>query len=151
MLYRTGEYDICYYNYLCAQRIGLLIDFNHFWSNASYIIFGILFISIVRRRSRKLCLPEHHKNHQQGDTESIKGGCCRCCRSSGSNSHGKVFKICFCTFSKICFRWDHGVPAHFGVFYALGVALTMEGFLSAAYHLCPNQSTFQFGKHRLIL
>ncbi|ODM96321.1 SID1 transmembrane family member 1 [Orchesella cincta] len=134
VLYRTGEYDICYYNYLCAQRLGVLIDFNHFWSNASYVIFGIFFIFIVRRRSRNLCLDELEKE----DAESRGKPSCCCC------SPGKVGQACLCTFSRICFRWDHGVPAHFGVFYALGVALTMEGFLSAAYHLCPNQSTFQF-------
>ncbi|CAL8143758.1 unnamed protein product [Orchesella dallaii] len=134
VLYRTGEYDICYYNYLCAQRLGLLIDFNHFWSNASYVIFGIFFIVIVRRRSRNLCLNEIECENV---VDRGKSTCC-CCTPS------EVGQACCCRFSKIFFRWDHGVPAHFGVFYALGVALTMEGFLSAAYHLCPNQSTFQF-------
>jgi hypothetical protein len=28
----------------------------------------------------------------------------------------------------------------------MGVALIMEGVLSAAYHVCPNHSNFQFGK-----
>nr|AUZ94236.1 sid-1 [Recilia dorsalis] len=37
-----------------------------------------------------------------------------------------------------------GLPYHFGMFYALGVALCMEGVLSACYHLCPNHSNFQF-------
>lgn len=28
----------------------------------------------------------------------------------------------------------------------MGVALIMEGLLSASYHVCPNHSNFQFGK-----
>ncbi|KAF5303797.1 hypothetical protein FQR65_LT08133 [Abscondita terminalis] len=37
-----------------------------------------------------------------------------------------------------------GIPKHYGLFYAMGVALIMEGILSASYHVCPNQSNFQF-------
>jgi hypothetical protein len=37
-----------------------------------------------------------------------------------------------------------GIPRHFGLFYAMGVALIMEGVLSACYHVCPNHSNFQF-------
>ncbi|XP_066991155.2 SID1 transmembrane family member 1 [Anabrus simplex] len=38
----------------------------------------------------------------------------------------------------------YGIPQHYGLFYALGVALMMEGILSACYHVCPNHSNFQF-------
>lgn len=41
---------------------------------------------------------------------------------------------------------DYGIPKHFGLFYAMGIALMMEGVLSACYHVCPNYSNFQFGK-----
>lgn len=37
-----------------------------------------------------------------------------------------------------------GIPQHFGLLYAMGVALISEGFLSAAYHVCPNSMNFQF-------
>ncbi|ELU16106.1 hypothetical protein CAPTEDRAFT_124794, partial [Capitella teleta] len=37
-----------------------------------------------------------------------------------------------------------GIPQHFGLFYALGIALIMEGILSACYHVCPNHSNYQF-------
>ncbi|CAB1348702.1 unnamed protein product [Coregonus sp. 'balchen'] len=33
---------------------------------------------------------------------------------------------------------------HFGLFYAMGTALMMEGLLSACYHVCPNYTNFQF-------
>ncbi|XP_038047935.1 SID1 transmembrane family member 1-like [Patiria miniata] len=44
-----------------------------------------------------------------------------------------------CEKSKTC-----GIPKHFGMFYALGIALVMEGVLSGSYHVCPNYSNFQF-------
>lgn len=41
----------------------------------------------------------------------------------------------------------YGIPQHFGLFYAMGAALIIEGILSASYHLCPNRYNFQFGMH----
>ncbi|KAL1462447.1 hypothetical protein WDU94_014281 [Cyamophila willieti] len=38
----------------------------------------------------------------------------------------------------------HGIPNHFGFYYSLGMALIMEGVLSACYHVCPSQHNFQF-------
>ncbi|EUB62431.1 SID1 transmembrane family member [Echinococcus granulosus] len=38
----------------------------------------------------------------------------------------------------------YGIPQHYGLFYAMGLALTMEGLLSACYHICPSFSNFQF-------
>ncbi|XP_064595642.1 SID1 transmembrane family member 1-like isoform X2 [Liolophura sinensis] len=38
----------------------------------------------------------------------------------------------------------YGIPQHFGLFYAMGWALCMEGLMSACYHVCPNYSNFQF-------
>ncbi|XP_017769438.1 PREDICTED: SID1 transmembrane family member 1-like [Nicrophorus vespilloides] len=37
-----------------------------------------------------------------------------------------------------------GVPKLYGMYYAMGFALICEGFLSGCYHICPNQSNFQF-------
>ncbi|KAL0809167.1 hypothetical protein ABMA28_011399 [Loxostege sticticalis] len=39
---------------------------------------------------------------------------------------------------------DMGIPQHPGLFYSMGLALAMEGVLSACYHLCPNKMNFQF-------
>ena len=41
----------------------------------------------------------------------------------------------------------YGIPQHFGLFYAMGGSLIMEGFLSACYHICPNNSNYQFGEY----
>ncbi|XP_011060637.1 PREDICTED: SID1 transmembrane family member 1-like isoform X2 [Acromyrmex echinatior] len=38
----------------------------------------------------------------------------------------------------------YGIPQHYGLFYAMGTALIMEGILSASYHVCPSHSNFQF-------
>jgi hypothetical protein len=40
----------------------------------------------------------------------------------------------------------YGIPQHYGLFYAMGAALMMEGVLSGCYHVCPNHSNFQFGE-----
>ncbi|XP_050304871.1 SID1 transmembrane family member 1-like [Anthonomus grandis grandis] len=39
---------------------------------------------------------------------------------------------------------DKGIPVHYGLFYAMGLALTIEGILSGCYHICPSQSNYQF-------
>nr|CAH7721468.1 unnamed protein product [Callosobruchus chinensis] len=44
----------------------------------------------------------------------------------------------------IQFRKDRGIPVHYGLFHAMGVALIIEGLLSACYHICPSQSNYQF-------
>ncbi|XP_050358461.1 SID1 transmembrane family member 1-like [Nymphalis io] len=41
-------------------------------------------------------------------------------------------------------RADLGIPEHRGLMYSMGLALVMEGLLSACYHLCPNKMNFQF-------
>ena len=37
-----------------------------------------------------------------------------------------------------------GIPEQYGLFYAMGVALILEGVMSSAYHLCPVNESFQF-------
>ena len=50
MLNVTGDQDICYYNFLCAHPLGVLSDFNHVYSNVGYVLLGLLFIGLVKRR-----------------------------------------------------------------------------------------------------
>ncbi|KAK5638986.1 hypothetical protein RI129_013281 [Pyrocoelia pectoralis] len=42
------------------------------------------------------------------------------------------------------FEKHFGIPQHYGLYYAIGAALIMEGVLSGSYHICPNHSNFQF-------
>ncbi len=37
-----------------------------------------------------------------------------------------------------------GIPQHFGIYYAMGIAIVFEGVLSACYHVCPTNENFQF-------
>ena len=37
-----------------------------------------------------------------------------------------------------------GVPQFFGIFYALGLSLILQGILSACFHVCPTNDSFQF-------
>ena len=38
----------------------------------------------------------------------------------------------------------YGLPQHFEMYFAMGIALIFEGFLSATYHICPTDRNFQF-------
>ncbi|XP_048338743.1 SID1 transmembrane family member 1 isoform X2 [Sphaerodactylus townsendi] len=49
-----------------------------------------------------------------------------------------------CLENRDIYTMEYGIPKHFGLFYAMGIALIMEGVLSACYHVCPNYSNFQF-------
>ncbi|CAG7827875.1 unnamed protein product, partial [Allacma fusca] len=48
VVYRTGDEDLCYYNFMCAHAYGYIKDFNHLYSNIGYVIFGLTFICFVR-------------------------------------------------------------------------------------------------------
>jgi hypothetical protein len=100
-LNKTGNEDLCYYNFLCAHPAGILSDFNHVWSNIGYTFLGILFFLIAFRRSR-------------------------------------IY------YSKISQMDGVGIPQYFGLFYAMAIALFVEGVMSGTYHICPNESNFQF-------
>ena len=41
-------------------------------------------------------------------------------------------------------REEFGVPSQYGLYFSLGLALFMEGIMSACYHICPTNITFQF-------
>ncbi|XP_056636310.1 SID1 transmembrane family member 1-like isoform X1 [Diorhabda sublineata] len=93
----TGNEDMCYYNFFCANPAFSFSDFNHIYSNIGYVIFGIIFICVVVDRHRLIKM-----------------------------------------------RKDKGIPVHYGLFHAMGVALIIEGLLSSCYHICPSQSNYQF-------
>ena len=37
-----------------------------------------------------------------------------------------------------------GVPYFFGIYYAMGIALVVQGVMSTIYHTCPTRSNYQF-------
>ncbi|XP_051163023.1 SID1 transmembrane family member 2-like isoform X1 [Leptopilina boulardi] len=95
----SGNQDICYYNFFCAQPFGFLSSFNNVFSNFGYTLFGILFIIITRLREK---------------------------------------------YNDINRQTLYGIPQHYGLYYAMGIALVMEGVLSACYHICPSHNNLQF-------
>ncbi|XP_070548993.1 SID1 transmembrane family member 1-like [Ptychodera flava] len=98
----NGDEDICYYNFLCANPLGVLSSFNNVFSNIGYVLLGILFLIITRREENM---------HQALSPERTN---------------------------------EFGLPRYFGIFYAIGIALIMEGIHSACYHVCPTHGNFQF-------
>jgi hypothetical protein len=42
--------DLCYFNFLCAQKLGLVSDFNHIFSNLGYVMLGVLFVFVAYGR-----------------------------------------------------------------------------------------------------
>ncbi|XP_077989013.1 SID1 transmembrane family member 1-like [Glandiceps talaboti] len=97
---KSGEQDVCYFNFLCANPLGPLSSFNNVFSNVGYVMLGILFLIVVG-------IEDYH--HRQGGVDK-----------------------------------NYGVPKHFGLLYAIGIALIMEGVCSGCYHVCPSYSNFQF-------
>lgn len=94
--YLTGDYNICYYNSRCQIPLGeKFLDFNHFFSNMGYILFGLTFIVAAFIR--------HIRDQDL-----------------------------------------HGIPYLHGVYYTMGLTLVMEGVMSAFYHICPTNISFQF-------
>ena len=55
-------------------------------------------------------------------------------------------KLCLCVEVTHSFIQTHGVPQYFGIYYAMGIALIIEGFMSSFYHICPTNANFQFGE-----
>ena len=49
---KTGNQDMCYFNFLCTHPLGMVTDFNHVFSNLGYVSLGILFILIGKSKLR---------------------------------------------------------------------------------------------------
>jgi len=57
----TGDMEKCYLNYGCSRPWWIFQDFNHIISNSGYIIFGLIFILMVRVKSA--FLPVENQPH----------------------------------------------------------------------------------------
>ena len=111
----SGNYNICYFNSRCQIPVGPFLDFNHFYSNLGYVVFGLIFAGIVFRRKMLF------KNLISGEGHTTKPNAWR---------------------AQIEQR--HGIPLQCGIYYSMGGALAMEGVMSASYHICPTTISFQF-------
>ena len=126
---QTGSEDVCYYNFLCRRTSSMFADYGHVFSNIFYILFGICFIFLVwiRRHRRRNAMLEIYFETKNIIEESTRNEITR--KYAGKNSE----------FLNQC-----GIPEQYGIFYAMGVALIFEGILSACYHGCPVDESFQF-------
>jgi len=48
----SGNSNLCYLNFFCANSLGWLDDFNHVLSSMTYAVFGISYNYIVYHRER---------------------------------------------------------------------------------------------------
>ena len=121
----TGTEDMCFYNYLCRYNAGWLDDYGHVFSNIAYVVSGLLFIILVRIRQwkRRIAMLKYW------DEKSETNQC--------------IIPKDDPDFNVECLN-EVGIPEQYGLFYAMGVALILEGIMSSAYHLCPVNESFQF-------
>ena len=114
-----GDQDICYFNFLCSIPLGAVMDFNHIFSNIFYLWFGVLFLILVVSKEwrRKNLMASLHKKIMAKTKRTKELG---------------IHEMPF------------GIPEHYGIFYAMGCALIIEGALSSCYHVCPTTESFQF-------
>ena len=114
----NGNKDVCYYNFLCAHPWGKLSDFNHVFSNLGYVMLGVLFM-ICTKRKQTMTKQTHSTSTEHRLISTL-------------NSTRRLPPRRF------------GIPQHFGMYYAMGLGLIMEGIMSACYHVCPSHVNFQF-------
>ena len=114
----SGNHNICYFNSKCQIPSGQFLDFNHFFSNLGYMVFGLIFLGIVWRKN---VLFKRLLGTNEGNTRKVS------------------------TCNVLATMEDtHGVPFYTGIYYTMGAALAMEGVMSACYHICPTTISFQF-------
>ena len=64
MFQEERDSDLCYFNYKCKHSLGKIVAFNNVISNIFYIVFGLIFIVIVR-------CTENQKMYRRLTTEQI--------------------------------------------------------------------------------
>ena len=166
--YETGTEDVCYYNYLCRYHgyglFGIWFeDYGHVFSNVSYIFCGIHFIILVylRQRERRKAMINLYLEKQKSKESKT---CVPPKQNSNENASRTIHlakKISQTIVDSISYedpaelpdKFKHrnveflnrcGIPEQYGIFYAMGGALICEGILSACYHICPVNESFQF-------
>ncbi|PAA77539.1 hypothetical protein BOX15_Mlig014992g1 [Macrostomum lignano] len=130
-----GNLDECYYNFKCRfyvkTELTTFFAFNNAVSNVGYITAGIVFMVVVLWKQLFHDKPqatvqgseEHHTN-----TENVQ-----LLPPEPQIARPVV------------------IPRSYSAHYAAGLALAMEGVLSACYHICPSHNTFQFDTTFMIM
>ena len=138
----TGSQDLCYYNFLCRYPVslpllGTIEDWGNFFSNIAYIFSGVVFILAVKYRSirrRREMVRVYENNRNDGKRNNL----------NTIKLKDEKIKYYEDRNIKVEFLNRCGIPEQYGIFYAMGFATIIEGLLSACYHLCPTNESFQF-------
>ena len=131
MTNENGNKDECFLNFQCAhawigsEKKAKISDFNHVFSNIGFLILGITSLVCIRIHQKRAQMHTGHSKHQHtmnesqnaGDAENVSSGC----------TTDAIF-----------------VLKDYGLYYALGSAIIMQGVMSMCYHICPNSVSFQF-------
>ena len=117
----SGDHNVCYFNSKCQIPAGPFLDFNHFFSNFGYMVFGLIFLGIVWRK--KVLFNRLLGDCNKDERNLRKASTCNMLANMENT---------------------HGVPFYSGIYYTMGAALAMEGVMSACYHICPTTISFQF-------
>ncbi len=59
--HKTGNLDLCYYNFRCAYPYWFFNDFNHVWSNICYVFVGVFGFVFVHFHKQKYLNKKTHK------------------------------------------------------------------------------------------
>ena len=130
---QSGNQDLCYYNFLCRRTSYYFSDYGHVFSNVVYIFCGIYLIVLVKDRSyrRRNAMIELYCENRKNANKHKKNLTIEEVKQKYSGRNVEFLNRC-------------GIPEQYGVFYAMGGAMIIEGILSACYHVCPVDESFQF-------
>ena len=131
MTNENGNKDQCFFNFQCAHAwIGKekklkISDSNHVFSNIGYLILGMTSLICIRIHQKRAQMHAKNPKHQNTsgepkDLSEVKNGSSEC-------GIGATY-----------------ILKDYGLYYALGSAIIMQGLMSACYHICPNNVNFQF-------
>ena len=131
MTNENGNKDECFLNFQCAhawigsEKKQKISDFNHVFSNIGFLILGITSLVCIRIHQKRAQMHTGHSKHQHTMNES-------------QNTADTKNVSSECTTDAIFILKDYGL------YYALGSAMIMQGVMSMCYHICPNSVSFQF-------
>ena len=121
----SGNLEMCYLNYGCARPLGVFSDFNHVISNCGYVIYGVVFIILVKVKTRFLLYT--YKEGYMG-VRSFRPR-----NTLVVNEQLDILNL-----------GNRGIPQQHALFYCMGLCMIFQGLFSAVFHTCPSDLSLQF-------
>ena len=131
---QTGSQDVCFYNFLCRRTSSHFEDYGHVFSNISYLFCGVYFIIHVFIRAcrrKNAMIKMYYESKYPNEKDEVDEKKLKILKKNLAGKNVEFLNRC-------------GIPEQYGIFYALGIALILEGVLSGCYHVCPVNESFQF-------